>query len=239
MPIPFTLEELRAATHELIAANGLTRVLHPADRLPRLRPDGALPARRAGRGLDRRLAVGRVPRRGGQAARHPGQGLELAADLARRADPARQGLGPVPEQRAGQDRGLEGRLPGGDPARLAAASSARARARTSTSIRDGQIADSAPDGGRSSTASAATRSSRSPRTSGTRWSSATSPAPSCTSPTRCSCPGTAAELVPVREIDDHMIGTGEPGPVTRELQRVFDDALHGRDAALHSSGSTS
>jgi branched-chain amino acid aminotransferase len=42
--------------------------------------------------------------------------------------------------------------------------------------------------------------------------------------------GTAAELVPVREIDDHQIGTGEPGPVTRELQVVFDDALHGRDA---------
>ncbi len=41
--------------------------------------------------------------------------------------------------------------------------------------------------------------------------------------------GTAAELVAVREIDDHMIGTGEPGPVTRDLQRVFDDALHGRD----------
>jgi branched-chain amino acid aminotransferase len=41
--------------------------------------------------------------------------------------------------------------------------------------------------------------------------------------------GTAAELVPVREIDDHTIGSGEPGPVTRELQRVFDDALHGRD----------
>ncbi len=42
--------------------------------------------------------------------------------------------------------------------------------------------------------------------------------------------GTAAELVPVREIDDHPVGTGEPGPVTREIQRVFDDALHGRDA---------
>jgi branched-chain amino acid aminotransferase len=41
--------------------------------------------------------------------------------------------------------------------------------------------------------------------------------------------GTAAELVPVREIDDHAIGAGEPGPVTREIQRVFDDALHGRD----------
>ncbi len=41
--------------------------------------------------------------------------------------------------------------------------------------------------------------------------------------------GTAAELVPVREIDDHTIGTGDPGPVTLEMQRVFDDALHGRD----------
>jgi branched-chain amino acid aminotransferase len=42
--------------------------------------------------------------------------------------------------------------------------------------------------------------------------------------------GTAAELVPVREIDDHRIGSGEPGPITRELQQVFDDALRGRAA---------
>jgi branched-chain amino acid aminotransferase len=41
--------------------------------------------------------------------------------------------------------------------------------------------------------------------------------------------GTAAELVPVREIDDHTIGSGEPGPVTREVQSTFDDALHGRN----------
>jgi branched-chain amino acid aminotransferase len=40
--------------------------------------------------------------------------------------------------------------------------------------------------------------------------------------------GTAAELVPVREIDDHKIGTGEPGEVTRVLQAAFDDAIHGR-----------
>jgi branched-chain amino acid aminotransferase len=41
--------------------------------------------------------------------------------------------------------------------------------------------------------------------------------------------GTAAELVPVREIDDHTIGDGGRGPVTTDIQRVFDDALHGRD----------
>jgi branched-chain amino acid aminotransferase len=40
--------------------------------------------------------------------------------------------------------------------------------------------------------------------------------------------GTAAELVPVREIDDHPIGTGEPGEVTRVLQSAYDDAIHGR-----------
>jgi branched-chain amino acid aminotransferase len=40
--------------------------------------------------------------------------------------------------------------------------------------------------------------------------------------------GTAAELTPLREIDDQPVGTGEPGPVTRAVQEVFEDALHGR-----------
>jgi branched-chain amino acid aminotransferase len=38
--------------------------------------------------------------------------------------------------------------------------------------------------------------------------------------------GTAAELVPVREIDDHDLG--EPGEITRVIQGKFDDALNGR-----------
>jgi branched-chain amino acid aminotransferase len=41
--------------------------------------------------------------------------------------------------------------------------------------------------------------------------------------------GTAAELVPVREVDDHKIGDGARGPVTTDMQRVFEDALFGRD----------
>jgi len=40
--------------------------------------------------------------------------------------------------------------------------------------------------------------------------------------------GTAAELVPVREVDDHTIGSGRPGEITRAVQKVFEDALHGR-----------
>jgi branched-chain amino acid aminotransferase len=38
--------------------------------------------------------------------------------------------------------------------------------------------------------------------------------------------GTAAELVPVREVDDHDLA--EPGEITRVIQGKFDDALHGR-----------
>src|SRR5919107_2234031 len=37
--------------------------------------------------------------------------------------------------------------------------------------------------------------------------------------------GTAAELVPVREVDDHVVGDGAPGEVTRAVQSAFEDAL--------------
>jgi branched-chain amino acid aminotransferase len=40
--------------------------------------------------------------------------------------------------------------------------------------------------------------------------------------------GTAAELTPVREVDDRPVGSGEPGEITRAVQHVFEDALHGR-----------
>jgi branched-chain amino acid aminotransferase len=40
--------------------------------------------------------------------------------------------------------------------------------------------------------------------------------------------GTAAELVPVREIDDHVIGEGRRGPITEAVQQAFMDALRGR-----------
>jgi branched-chain amino acid aminotransferase len=40
--------------------------------------------------------------------------------------------------------------------------------------------------------------------------------------------GTAAELVPVCEIDDQVVGSGARGAVTAAIQGVFFDALHGR-----------
>ncbi len=40
--------------------------------------------------------------------------------------------------------------------------------------------------------------------------------------------GTAAELTPVREVDDRPIGEGRPGKITLAVQSAFEDALHGR-----------
>ncbi len=40
--------------------------------------------------------------------------------------------------------------------------------------------------------------------------------------------GTAAELVPVRSVDDREVGDGAPGPVTRKLQELFRAAVHGQ-----------
>ena len=39
--------------------------------------------------------------------------------------------------------------------------------------------------------------------------------------------GTAAEVVPIREVDDRVLG--DPGPITRRLQEVFTAAIRGRD----------
>jgi branched-chain amino acid aminotransferase len=40
--------------------------------------------------------------------------------------------------------------------------------------------------------------------------------------------GTAAEVTPIRSVDRIPVGTGRPGPVTRELQQRFLDIVHGR-----------
>ncbi len=41
--------------------------------------------------------------------------------------------------------------------------------------------------------------------------------------------GTAAEITPIREVDDRQIGEGKPGPITRELQTAFFDIVKGKN----------
>ncbi|MEW5949719.1 MAG: branched-chain amino acid transaminase [Thermodesulfobacteriota bacterium] len=40
--------------------------------------------------------------------------------------------------------------------------------------------------------------------------------------------GTAAELTPIREVDNRVIGQGSPGPITQAIRSVFFDAICGK-----------
>ena len=41
--------------------------------------------------------------------------------------------------------------------------------------------------------------------------------------------GTAAEVTPIRELDDRTIGDGKRGPITQQIQEVFFDTVYGRN----------
>ncbi len=46
--------------------------------------------------------------------------------------------------------------------------------------------------------------------------------------------GTAAEVTPVREVDNRVVGPGHPGPITRRAQQIYADAYTGKlDAYAH------
>jgi branched-chain amino acid aminotransferase len=42
--------------------------------------------------------------------------------------------------------------------------------------------------------------------------------------------GTAAEITPIRELDDRRIGTGKPGPVTAALQAKYARIIRGEES---------
>ncbi|MBI5683159.1 MAG: branched-chain amino acid transaminase [Deltaproteobacteria bacterium] len=41
--------------------------------------------------------------------------------------------------------------------------------------------------------------------------------------------GTAAEITPIREVDNRQIGEGKPGQITKTIHKIFFDAVKGRD----------
>ncbi len=50
----------------------------------------------------------------------------------------------------------------------------------------------------------------------------------------CFLTGTAAEVTPIREVDDRMVGTGARGEITKTLQTTYFDAVHGRGSKYDS-----
>ena len=224
MPVPY---RSRSAHGDARAgrAQRPALLLHPPDRQPRLRADGPEPARGAGRRDDRLLGVGRLPRRAGQAPRRAREGRLLAADQPRLADPRAKASGQylnsvlakIESLKAGYEEAIllddQGHVCEGIGKNIYI-------------VREGEIIT---PGQHNSILDGITRRSiiQIAATSATRSSSATSRAPRCTSPTRSSCRDRRRARAGVRDRQP-QVGAGEPGEITRVLQKAFDDAIHGR-----------
>ena len=89
MELPYSVEELRDGDARPRARERAARLLHPADRVLRLRLARRAHARQPGRDGDHELAVGRLPRRGLAREGHHREDLLLEAGRPER-DPARR-----------------------------------------------------------------------------------------------------------------------------------------------------
>ncbi len=117
MPIPFDREQIRQATLELIASNGLRSCyIRPLV----FRGYGTMGLFPLDAPVDVAIAVWEWGAYLGEEGKANGIRAKVslvAAHQPRLADPARQGVGPVPELDPRQDRVAQGRLRGGDPPR--------------------------------------------------------------------------------------------------------------------------
>ena len=224
LELPYSAEELRQATHELLRRNGLSSAYIRPLAFRGYGEPRPLRQRRPDRRDHRRLPLGRLPRRGEQERRHPRQGLELAPDQPGGSIPHAKASGSylnsilakTESPNAGYDEAIlldeRGFVCEGSGENIFV-------------VRDGEILTpphvaSILDGiNRKSVIQIA-------RDLGYTVVERDIARAELYLAEEVFLTGTAAELVPVREIDDHPLG--EPGEITRHVQAKFEDALYGR-----------
>jgi hypothetical protein len=166
--------------------------------------------------------VGRVPRRGGAAHRHPREDLDLAADPRERRPARLEGDRGLPQLDARRLRGPAGRLRRGDHAHPGR-HLADGPGETIFVVRDGKIAT--PDLG-TGILPGITRDSIIQIAQDLGYTVEEKPlirSDLYLADEVFMC-GTAAEVTPLRSIDDHELGVG---PVTLELQKAYLDTVRG------------
>ena len=128
----------RTACNDLLERERARGVLHPADRVLRLRPARRLGARQPGRDGDHVVAVGHLPRRGGAPPRDPDEDLELAADAGQRHPARVEGHRRLPQLDARRRPRLSAPATTRRSCSRRTATSRTARARRSSSSRGGE-----------------------------------------------------------------------------------------------------
>ena len=225
LELPYSVDELEDRDLGRRRRERAAVLLPAPDRLQRLRPARRGRARQPGRRRDHVVAVGLVPRRGGNARRHPRQGVELAAGRPERHPARREGDRRLHQLDARGRRGEPRRLRRGDPARPPTATSPTARARASSSSRT--ASSTRPTSPRRSS-SGITRDTviQIAQDLGHRVVEKPLIRTDLYLADEVFMVGTAAEVTPIREVDDHVIG--RPAPSRVEIQQAYLDTVHGR-----------
>ena len=202
-------------------------LLHPAARLPRRRADGPVPAGLPGRRDDRGLGVGRLPRRRGQGQRRAREGLLAGGGFPSDAliPTAKAGgqylnsvLAKIEADKAGYEEAIlldsRGYVCEGTGENLFL-------------VKDGKVytpgfANDILEGINRAAAIEILRDQ------GYEVVERDIARGELYRADEIFMTGTAAELTPIREVDDLTVGDGTRGPITTEIQAIFEDALHGR-----------
>ena len=203
-----------------VRANGLAVLLHPADRLPRLRRDGPQPAAVPGERVHRRAGRGAPT----SATRASANGVRMKIRSWQRHDPntmppAAKGTGMYINSSMAKVEALKA---GYDEAILLIAAGLRvasAPARTSSSCSDGRIITPPVVGGRARGHHPGLGDDHRPRPRLSRSRVGNLLRSDLYIADEAFLSGTAAEVVPIRSVDDREIG--EPGPITRRIQETY------------------
>ena len=227
MEIPFSVDDLRDGVQRADRRQRAARVLHPPDRVLRLRRARRRGARQPGRDRDHELAVGHLPRRGGPAHRHPREDLVLAARVAERRPARLEGDGRLPQLDA---RGHRGDNAGYDEAILLTPEGtvADGSGENIFVVRDGVIytPDLATGILPGITRDTVTQIAQDLGYTVVEKSLIRSDLYLADEVFMC---GTAAEVTPLRSVDDHEIGVGE---ITLAIQKAYLDTVRGAERAL-------
>ena len=225
MELPYTLEKLREATHELIRVNKLRSCYIRPVAFRGYGEMGLFPLNAPVDVVHRRLALGRLPRRGGPEARHPLQGRRRGGGCPTTSFiPEAKACGQylnsilakVETAKAGYDEAIlldqHGNVSEGSGENVFVVRDGHISTPSSAScILDGITA-------RSVVQIAADLGFEVEQRDISRGELYQADEVFLT--------GTAAEIVPVREIDDHVLGP--PGELTQAIQTRFFDAIKGK-----------
>ena len=215
MPVPYSLEQLYDATFAVIAANGLEACYVRPLVFRGYGEMGLFPLNAPVETIDRRLAVGRLSRRRRHRARHPRQGLEHPVarppSLARAAKATGQYLNSILAKVEVTNAGYDEAIMLTEHGHVAEGSGENIFV-----VRGGMLMTPPPSDG---VLEGITRDSvmQIARAEGIEVRERTITRSDLVIADELFFTGTAAEIVPIREVDDHVIG--EPGPVTRRSRR--------------------